>query len=63
MPAQSEELPNQPGEAQIGDFVFQENGYANYPWICKTDGEGMAMSEETLKEFLALVEEFYRRHL
>lgn len=50
------------GQVTIGEFVLTENCYADRHWLNKTDGEGMALSDDHLKELETLLEEFYKKH-
>lgn len=48
-------------EVRIGEFMLVQKGYADQFWINRLDGEGMAVSGETLKELETLITDFYKR--
>ena len=47
-------------EIVIGEFILVDNG--KLFWLCRDDGEGMSMNEETLKKFEKVIREFYEEH-
>ena len=49
-------------EVKIGNFVLIENGYTDRYWLNKADGEGMALSDDHMKELESLLAEFYKKH-
>lgn len=49
-------------EVKIGNFILEENGYADQFWIYRTDREGMALTDKQLEELESLIADFYKKH-
>lgn len=49
--------------ARVGGYLIIEKDYADMPWIYGPDGDGMAMSEPTLKKFEEHIGQFFREHM
>lgn len=46
----------------IGDYKLCEKDYADKFWIYTSEGEGMALTDEQVKELESLVHTFYKKH-